>query len=81
MSLGNNTFGLPPALNFGRPASHPQLGCPISRFFYEKWGFAAKPATYFRAAAGSRTPASLASFAALSVASQVKSGSLRPKCP
>ena len=29
----------------------------------------------------SRTPASLASFAALSVASQVKSGSLRPKWP
>ena len=38
-------------------------------------------AAYLRAAAGSRNPASLASFAALSVASQVKSGSLRPKCP
>jgi len=36
---------------------------------------------YLRTATGSRTPASLASFAALSVASQVKSGSLRPKCP
>ena len=36
---------------------------------------------YFRAAAGCPTPASLASFAALSVASQVKSASLRPKCP
>src|SRR5437667_7866061 len=36
---------------------------------------------YLCTATGSRTPASLASFAALSVASQVKSGSLRPKCP
>jgi hypothetical protein len=32
-------------------------------------------------ATGSCKPASLASLAALSVASQVKSGSLRPKCP
>jgi len=38
-------------------------------------------ARYFRAPAVSRTPASLANFAALSVNSQVKSGSLRPKCP
>ena len=30
---------------------------------------------------GSRIPASLASFSALSVASHVKSGSVRPKCP
>src|SRR5690348_8940207 len=36
---------------------------------------------YLRTATGSRTPASVASLAALSVASQVKSGSLRPKCP
>jgi hypothetical protein len=37
--------------------------------------------TYLRAATGSRNPASLASFPALSVPSHVKSGSLRPKCP
>ncbi len=36
---------------------------------------------YFREATAAPTPASLASFAALSVFSQVKSGSLRPKCP
>jgi hypothetical protein len=36
---------------------------------------------YFRAATAAPTPASLASAAALSVASQVKSGSFRPKCP
>ncbi len=36
---------------------------------------------YLRAATGSRKPASLASFAALSVASHVKSASLRPKWP
>ncbi len=36
---------------------------------------------YFRAATGSRRPASLASFTALSVNSHVKSGSVRPKWP
>ena len=36
---------------------------------------------YLRTATGSRSPASLASFAALSVASHVKSESLRPKWP
>src|SRR5271169_4917598 len=53
-------------------------GCPISRALCEKWGFAE---TYLRTAcaSGSRRPASLASFAALSVDSQVKSASLRPK--
>ena len=41
------------------------------------------PPGYLRTACatGSRTPASLANFAALSVASHVKSGSVRPKCP
>src|SRR5215831_18133602 len=39
------------------------------------------PHTYFRTAAGMRNPASPASLAALSVASQVKSASLRPKWP
>ena len=46
-----------------------------------KRGIPAAAVLYFRAATGSATPASLASFAALSVFSQVKSGSLRPKCP
>src|SRR5438105_9066881 len=46
-------------------------------------GPAHAPQTYLRTACptGSRNPASLASFSALSVASHVKSGSVRPKCP
>jgi len=55
-------------------------GTPFLAFFARSGAF---PESYFRTACatGSRRPASLASFAALSVASHVKSESLRPKCP
>jgi hypothetical protein len=67
---------------FGRTS---QLRFPIALWLARREqklpGILARSKTYLRTPAVSRTPASLASFAALSVFSQVKSGSLRPKCP
>jgi len=76
------SFDLSPQWHFGSIRRKNVAGCPISRAGFvlkkprEKWE---SPKFYFRAVTGSRSPASLASFAALSVDSQVKSGSVRPK--
>src|SRR6266446_9945402 len=60
---------------------HDRTSCQVGRVMPKKPAHTQQ--TYLRTACptGSRNPASLASPSALSVASHVKSGSVRPKCP